>query len=127
MLRQRLHLATVLLAGTVLFVGSAAAQPATNATLSGAYNVRYLGANVDFNNPADEALSFSGTITFDGKGGFTVTGSGVYAATSDHSLKILTSGEYLVLPGAIYAMDNPFDSTNNTTIYGGIGTGNPYG
>jgi len=120
MLRQRHHLA--ILAGALLFAGSAAAQgPATLASISGAYNVRYLGVNVDFNNPADEALSFSGVMTFDGKGGFTVTGQGISAATSDHSLKILTSGTYRVVPGGLFEIDNPFDSTKSTTIYGGIG------
>ena len=123
MLRQRLYLAAVLLASTVLYVGPAAAQPLSNASLQGAYYVRYLGVNVDFNNPADEALSFSGTFTFDGKGGFTVAGQGVSAATANHSLTILTSGQYTVLPGGIFAMTNPFDSTNNTTLYGGVGVG----
>jgi uncharacterized protein (TIGR03437 family) len=121
MLRQRLYLATVLLAGTVLFEGPAAAQLPSNTFLRGAYNVRYLGVNVDPNNPADEALSFSGTFTFDGNGNFTVSGQGLSAATANHSLTILTTGQYTVLPGAIFAMTNPFDSTNNTTLYGGIG------
>ena len=71
MLRQRLSPATALAAITALFVGPAAAQIPSNASIQGAYNVRYLGVNVDQMNPADEALSFSGTFTFDGKGGFT--------------------------------------------------------
>jgi len=125
MLRERLSLATVLAASTALFVGPAAAQLPSNASLQGAYNVRYLGVNVDQNNPADEPLSFSGTITFDGKGGFTVTGTGVSLATANHSLTILTSGQYSVLPGGNFAMTNPFDSNtaDQTTLYGGIGVG----
>ncbi|HLK67350.1 MAG TPA: hypothetical protein VKU19_28135 [Bryobacteraceae bacterium] len=123
MLSHRLFYATVLAATSILFGGSAAAQPATNASLKGTYNVRYLGANVDSNNPADEAVSFSGQMTFDGNGGFTVTGQGVYAANANQSLSILSSGQYTVLPGAIFAMTNPFDSSGNTTLYGGIGNG----
>lgn len=125
MTRQRLHLATVLLACTVWLAGPAAAQLPSLASLQGVYNVRYLGVNVDPNNPVDNALSFSGTFTFDGKGAFTVAGTGFSAATADHTLKILTSGTYNMLPGGNYEMTNPFDSTNNTTIYGGLGSGTP--
>ncbi|MBZ5621573.1 MAG: hypothetical protein LAQ69_23020 [Acidobacteriia bacterium] len=125
MLRQRLFLVTVLLAGTIWLVRPAAAQLPSNASLQGAYYVRYLGANVDMNNPQDNPVSFSGTLTFDGKGGFTVTGQGVFHDTADHALPFLTSGKYTVLSGAIFAMTNPFDPTvaNGTTLYGGIGTG----
>ena len=107
--------------------GISLAQPPTLSSLSGAYNVRYLGVNT---NPADSAVSFSGTMTFDGNGGFTVSGAGASASTSDHTLKFLTSGQYQVLSNGMIQMTNPFDpsgttqlSTTSTVLYGGLGSG----
>jgi uncharacterized protein (TIGR03437 family) len=99
----------------------AAAQLPSNASLQGAYNVRYLGVLTD---PADSAVSFSGTITFDGNGGFTVTGQGASAATSSHSLTFLTSGTYGVLSSGSLYMSNPFDpaTSDQTHLYGGLGS-----
>ena len=54
-----------------------------NATLQGAYAVRYLGAQ---GFPCDCPVSFSGTFTFDGKGGFQVAGQGTMNNGSDHPL-----------------------------------------
>jgi uncharacterized protein (TIGR03437 family) len=114
-------------AGMLAAAGTSLAQPPTQASLSGAYNVRYLGVN---SSPADSAVSFSGTFTFDGNGGFTVTGAGASASTSDHTLKFLTSGQYNVLSNGMVQLTNPFDptsttvlSTASTVLYGGLGNG----
>src|SRR5579885_2668147 len=116
-------LAGILVLGAVGF-----AQPPSSATLSGAYSVRYLGWNT--NNGTVGATSFSGTITFDGNGGFSVAGTGASAASSDHSLRFLTSGQYQVLPNGMIQMTNPFDPQSGTTftnattvLYGGLGNG----
>jgi uncharacterized protein (TIGR03437 family) len=116
-------LAGILVLGAVGF-----AQPPSSTSLSGAYSVRYLGWNT--NNGTVGATSFSGTITFDGNGGFSVAGTGASAASSDHSLRFLTSGQYQVLPNGMIQMTNPFDPQSGTTftnattvLYGGLGNG----
>jgi uncharacterized protein (TIGR03437 family) len=96
----------------------ALAQLPDKTTLKGIYNVRYLGVNTD---PSDTAVSFQGTFTFDGNGGFTVTGQGV---TAGASLKFQSSGQYNVFSSGAVALTNPFDPTtsNGTTLYGGVGS-----
>jgi uncharacterized protein (TIGR03437 family) len=127
MIRYRLCILTVILAGIALSARPAFAQLPGLSSLQGAYNVRYLGSNT---NPADSAVSFSGTITFDGKGGFTVTGQGASAASSNHTLAFLTSGQYNVFSNGMIQITNPFDpssttslSTATTVLYGGLGNG----
>ncbi len=69
------------LAAVATVLGACAfAQLPSNASLNGAYYVRYLGE--DTTNTA--AISFSGTITFDGAGKFTVSGTGANNKTSDN-------------------------------------------
>ena len=59
-----------------LFVSTAAlAQLPSNASLNGAYYVRYLGEDTR----SSAAMSFSGTMTFDGAGKYTLSGRGVTA------------------------------------------------
>jgi uncharacterized protein (TIGR03437 family) len=110
------HLALVLAAGAWL-VAPASAQLPDQTTLNGAYNVRYLGVLTD---PNDTPVSFQGTITFDGKGNFTVNGQGT---TAGAALKYLTTGTYTVVSSGIMFMSNPFDpvASNGTFLYGGIG------
>jgi uncharacterized protein (TIGR03437 family) len=93
------------------------AQLPSAASIKGIYNVRYLGVNTD---PSDTAVGFSGTFTFDGNGGFTVTGQGT---TAGGALKFQSSGQYTVYSSGSIAMSNPFDpiTSNNTTLYGGLG------
>jgi uncharacterized protein (TIGR03437 family) len=94
----------------------ASAQLPSASSLSGVYSVRYLGANAG--GSSDVAVSFSGTLTFDGKGGFTVTGQGT---TSSGALTFTPSGSYSVLSSGVFFMNNPFDSSGGT-LYGGIGS-----
>ena len=131
MLRHLLRLPLCAI-GITLLAGPALAQLPSNASLKGVYNVRFLGA--DATGPADRPLSFSGTITFDGAsdtngfGGFTVSGQGASTATTDKSLRFLTSGQYGVLSNGMFFMTNPFDAASSTSfasaatvLYGGIG------
>ena len=83
MLRHGLSIVPVVLAAIALTAPPASAQLPSNATLQGAYNFRYLGADTGSN---DKAFSFQGTLTFDGKansngvGTFTVAGQGAGAS-----------------------------------------------
>jgi uncharacterized protein (TIGR03437 family) len=115
------HLALVA-AVAAFCIAPASAQLPDNATLNGVYNVRYLGVNTDNPSESDVAVSFSGTLTFDGKGNFTVAGSGT---TAGAALRFRTTGTYTVLSSGMLYLDNPFDPTtaNGTTLYGGVGSG----
>jgi len=117
-----IRLSSALLAGIVLLAGTASAQLLpSNASLAGTYNFRYLGVNSTTN---DVALSYQGTITFDGKtdsngnGTFTVTGQGAGALLGPPSNNI-----YGVYSNGLIYMNNPFDTSGNTFFFGGIGTG----
>lgn len=110
---------TLLVAGAAVFAATAAAQLPDQTTLNKTYNVRYLGAAIG--STSDTALSFQGAFTFDGKGGFTVTGSGTSAGAT---LKYQTTGSYTVLSGGMVYLTNPFadpaSATGSATIYGGV-------
>jgi uncharacterized protein (TIGR03437 family) len=114
--RMLRHLALIA-AVVALSSAPASAQLPDQTSLNGVYNVRYLGVNTD---PADTAVSFSGTLTFDGRGGFTVAGQGT---TAGATLRFRTSGTYTVLSSGMLLMDNVFDSVaaNQTQLYGGLG------
>jgi uncharacterized protein (TIGR03437 family) len=104
-------------AAAVLSLSSAFAQLPDQTTLNGVYNVRYLGVNTQ---NTDTAVSFQGTMTFDGKGGFTVNGQGT---TSGAALKYLTTGKYDIVSSGLLDIQNPFDpvASNFTYLYGGVG------
>jgi len=112
---------TSLLASLVFLAGTASAQLPSNASIKGTYNFRYLGVNATTN---DVALSFQGTVTFDGtsnvngNGTFTVTGQGAGATNGPASNNI-----YGVFSNGLIYMNNPFDTSGNTFLYGGVGTG----
>src|SRR5690242_5682295 len=95
----------------------ACAQLPGKASLNGAYNVRYLGVNTDAN---DLPVGFSGTLTFDGNGNFTVSGQGT---TAGAALQFRTTGKYTLLSSGMLILDNVFDpvASNGTTLYGGVG------
>src|SRR5579871_6719782 len=113
--RQLLLACSALLAAAPAF----AQAPLTNAALKGAYFVRYLGV---IGYPSDYAASFAGTLTFDGNGNFTATGSGVYYNGGSLPLPLTATGTYNVLAGGEVAMSNPF-SQGSATLYGGLGAG----
>src|SRR3984957_19776529 len=74
----------------------AAAQVAGNASLKGSYWVRYLGV---IGYPNDQAVSFAGSMIFDGNGNFTVTGVGYFFNGSSTALTFNASGGYAVYSG----------------------------
>ena len=111
----------------VLFLALLAGVPAPaqtlngNATLKGAYAVRYLGVQ---GYPCDCPVSFSGTLTFDGNGNFQVAGQGTMNNSGDHPLTPQASGTYTVWSNGILSMTNPFSAAgSNTFLYGGVGQG----
>ncbi|HTS27524.1 MAG TPA: hypothetical protein VMH81_16725 [Bryobacteraceae bacterium] len=114
--------AVLLLTGALWLAPPAAAQQLPgNATIKGTYNFRYLGV---FTNPNDVALSYGGTITFDGtsdangNGGFTVTGQGAGATLGPTSNNI-----YGVFSNGLIYMNNPFDTSGSTGLFGGVSNG----
>jgi len=98
-------------------LSSAFAQLPGLPTLNGVYNVRYLGVNAATTNTA---VSFQGAMTFDGKGGITLTGQGT---TAGAALKYRTTGKYDVVSSGMLDIENLFDpvSANGTFLYGGVG------
>jgi uncharacterized protein (TIGR03437 family) len=95
----------------------ASAQVASNASLKGSYWVRYLGI---IGYPTDQAVSFAGSMTFDGNGNFTVTGVGYYFNGANTALTFSASGVYAVYSGGTFAINNPF-TQNADNLFGGVG------
>jgi len=115
---KRLCIFAALAAGILIGALPLAAQTLSNTSLQGVYFVRYLGVDTN-NNPQ----SFQGTFTFDGKGGFQVTGQGTSTATSNHSLKVASTGDYQVLSSGVVNLLNPFEPSGKTRMHGGMGAG----
>lgn len=96
-----------------------AAEPLSALSLQGTYSFRYLGVNA---NASFTPLSFQGTLTFDGHGGFQIAGQGYSNADANHTLPVLPSGTYSVLSSGLLRMTNPFDGSGFSVLYGGVGT-----
>jgi uncharacterized protein (TIGR03437 family) len=118
---------TLVCSGILTAALPAAAQVASNASLNGSYWVRYLGI---IGYPDDLAVSFAGSMIFDGNGNFTVTGVGYYFNGSSTALTVSASGTYAVQSSGTFAINNPF--ANNAAncaapimpcvnLYGGVG------
>lgn len=125
MLRYRLFFLRLILAALVLLAVPAFAQLPSAASLNGDYFVRYVAVNT----VSDATLSWGGTMKFDGKGGFTLSGAGASSAVTNKTLTPLTSGSYDVLPNGMLYIANPFDTAtaitanNHIYLYGGLGAG----
>src|SRR6185437_7174652 len=70
-------------AAALAAIPAAAQSLPTNASLKGAYWVRYLGVNDGL---GDTTVSFAGTVNFDGAGNFAVTGAGAAFDTASKPL-----------------------------------------
>jgi len=109
----------------VLLAAPAFAQLPSAASLTGDYYARYISVNTT--NAA--TLSWGGKITFDGKGGFALSGNGASSAVASKTFTPLTSGSYNVLPNGMLYIANPFDTSSAITsnshifLYGGLGAG----
>ena len=91
-----------------------------NTTLQGSYFFRYLG--VDISGAVDRAVSAYGSITFDGAGKYTISGSKLTSSGSgtDTPTSLTGSGTYGVLSSGLAYLVQPVTSD---TIYVGIGSG----
>src|SRR5580693_8273161 len=70
------------LASLGVVAGTAPAQVLSNSSIQGSYYFRYLGVN---SVPSDAALSFGGTMTFDGKSTAANNGYGTFTASGQGS------------------------------------------
>jgi uncharacterized protein (TIGR03437 family) len=97
---------TALAGLALLAVGAlASAQTLNNQSLSGKYYFRQVSLALDSSgNPAD-ARTLTGTVLFDGNGGFTFTGQFVQGNTAPVSIG--RSGNYSVDPAGFVTMDSP--------------------
>jgi uncharacterized protein (TIGR03437 family) len=95
------------------------AQVLTDASLNGAYHFVHLLASVSPSAVTSNAYNLSGTITFDGNGGYTYSGrlgSGAGAPLPDFG-----SGVYSVAPNGFVTLDNPNPNVTNLKINARLG------
>jgi len=91
-----------------------------NGTLKGAYFVRHVLTTLDGNTSAiTEAVSLTGTMTFDGNGNYTFAGQKLDNANGNTAAAFTTTGVYAVSASGLVQIQNPYDNTD--TEYGGIG------
>jgi len=93
----------------VLEVSEALAQVSTNASLTGKYYFRQVLLITDGTANVTDTHSGAGTLTFDGKGGFTVAGQ-VLVGTAAAVNLATSSGTYAVNPGGFATLTNPLKS-----------------
>lgn len=89
----------------VAFSSGLAAQLLSNASLSGKYFVRHVQFTTDLNNNATDARSITGSITFDGKGGYQFSGQQVVGVSAPGSYSV--NGSYSVAGSGTMTMTNP--------------------
>src|SRR5437879_6096329 len=89
----------------VLAAMLASAQVTSNQSLNGKYYFRHVMLITDGTASVTSTLTGSGTLTFDGKGNFTVSGQQLVDATPPASLS--GSGAYTVKPGGFVTLANP--------------------
>ena len=120
---------SVLLAGIPLGALPLAAQLPSNASLQGAYYVRYLGVYTDSSSDICAVdlcrLSFQGTMTFDGNGNYQLAGQGITPSTTSNqsAVQVATSGQYFVKSSGWFGFSSPFDPAGKAWLQGGIGAG----
>jgi uncharacterized protein (TIGR03437 family) len=119
----------VLLASIPFAALPLATQLPSQASLKGAYYVRYLGlytepsSNLCALNPC--RVGFAGTMTFDGNGNYQLAGQGITpsGASTQSALKVATSGQYFVNTSGWFGFSSPFDPAGKAWLQGGIGAG----
>lgn len=93
----------------VLGAGSVFGQVSTVASLSGKYYFRQVLLITDGTANVTDTHSGAGTLTFDGKGGFTVSGQVLVGTAAPVNLAA-SSGTYTVNPGGFVTLTNPLRS-----------------
>ncbi|HTS47526.1 MAG TPA: hypothetical protein VMH05_06255 [Bryobacteraceae bacterium] len=120
---MRLYLVTI----GIALCASARAQTAPvfdnsgNGSLNGAYFLRQVLTVVDPSSGAiTRAVAITGTMTFDGKGGYNFTGQKVDStAGGSASAYSVSNGTYAAAANGLLQIQNPFDASD--IDYGGIG------
>jgi uncharacterized protein (TIGR03437 family) len=108
-----LGLATVCVAATAL------GQVSSNASLSGAYNFRHVLLVTDGSSGVSDTRTTSGTLTFDGSGGFTYVGQQLVKTAA--AVALSGTGTYTVKPGGVTTLTGPL--FGGVTINARLGTG----
>jgi uncharacterized protein (TIGR03437 family) len=117
---SRLRLYAALATGCFSAVSPLAAQQLpSNSTIQGSFYFRYLGVDTTTTNFAMSAL---GTLTFDGNGKYTISGTELTSNGSgtNTTKSLTTSGTYQVLSNGMFYMDG-FATAN--PVYGGVASG----
>ena len=97
---------------------AAAGQVSSNQSLSGKYYFRHLLLSADASANVTDVRCGSGTITFDGKGGYSATGILLINATS---APLNAAGAYTVNPGGFVTLDNPVKAGSINARLGATG------
>jgi uncharacterized protein (TIGR03437 family) len=93
-----------------------------NGMLSGAYFVRQVLTLPDENSGAiDQAVSLTGTMTFDGNGNYTFTGQELNSTVGTTAVAYSTSGIYAVSSSGLVQIGTPIDIDNQDIEFGGVG------
>ena len=95
-------------------------QSLGNGSLSGKYNARHLMLGVNASGAITDARTFYGSLTFDGAGNFTYTGSQLVGSAAP--LPISGAGKYAVQATGYISMTN-FQRTDGAVVRGGLGQG----
>jgi uncharacterized protein (TIGR03437 family) len=104
---------------TCVFAPRADAQVSSNASLTGKYSFRQVLLITDGSANVSTTTSASGSLTFDGNGGFTISGQQITGTTGPAALS--GSGTYTVEPGGITTLTNPLRTS--ATVNARLGTG----
>jgi uncharacterized protein (TIGR03437 family) len=116
LLRQLLVLIPLLLVAPALF--AQALDSSGNGTLKGAYVFRQVEiSQVDSNGDVSETTAVNGTITFDGAGNYTLTGTSVdntVSAGAPQTLK--ATGTYVIGAGGFGYISDPLEPTDSTNV-----------
>ncbi|HWB83466.1 MAG TPA: IPT/TIG domain-containing protein [Bryobacteraceae bacterium] len=83
----------------------ASAQAIDNTTLNGKYFFRHVSLGTDDSGNLTDVRSLLGTLTFDGRGGYTFTGQQAQGTSGVTTQK--GSGKYTITSGGFVTLDNP--------------------
>ncbi len=91
-----------------------------NGVLAGAYFVRQILTLADSNTSAiTRAVSVTGTMTFDGKGNYSLAGQELDSTKGTSASSLNATGTYAVASSGMLQIQSPIDNTD--TEFGGIG------
>jgi uncharacterized protein (TIGR03437 family) len=93
-----------------------------NSMLKGTYFVRQVSTMLDpSTSDIDQAVSLTGTMTFDGNGNYTFTGQELDSTVGSTAVAYTTTGTYAVSNGGQVQISTPIDADSGDTEFGGVG------